>query len=112
MDKIIGRNLKMLREAHGFTQDQMSSFLNIKRSAYSNYELGEREMPLNLLEASANLLGCDLSLFFDENVENVRTMMTCAFRVDDLAADDLVQIAEFKLVVKNYLKMNRLLELV
>ena len=43
METTIGRNLKLLREANSFTQDQVASFLGINRSIYSNYESGDRE---------------------------------------------------------------------
>ena len=46
MREVIGRNLKVLREANDLTQEQMSSYLGIGRSAYANYEAGERETPL------------------------------------------------------------------
>ena len=65
MNNVIGRNLKVLREANDLTQEQMSGYLGIGRSAYANYEAGEREAPLEVLERSASLLGCELDLLFD-----------------------------------------------
>ena len=35
--------LAMLRKEHGYTQEQLSDFLNLTRSAVSNYELGINE---------------------------------------------------------------------
>ncbi len=108
MNKIVGRNLKRMREANRFTQEQLAGYLGIQRSAFSNYELGEREMPIELLERAADLLGCDLSLFFEEDEKTVGNMLTCAFRIDDLSSSDLKEIALFKAIVKNYLKMTQL----
>lgn len=110
MNKIIGQNLCKLRKANNFTQEQVAEYLNINRSTYSNYELGEREMPFDLLEQVADLLGCDLAVLMEENEEAVDEMMICSFRVNDLATDDLNQIAVFKRIVKNYMKMNELLK--
>ena len=85
MREVIGRNLKVLREANDLTQEQMSSYLGIGRSAYANYEAGEREAPLEVLERSAALLGCELELLFEQDVETVKDrMMVCAFRTDGL----------------------------
>lgn len=110
MDKIIGQNLCKLRKANNFTQEQVAEYLGINRSTYSNYELGEREMPFDLLERVADLLGCDLTVLMEEDEAVVDEMMICSFRVDDLSADDLEQIAAFKRIVKNYVKMNELLQ--
>ena len=42
-------HLKELREANDLTQEQMSSYLGIGRSAYANYEAGEpKSTPLNV----------------------------------------------------------------
>ena len=41
-NKIVGRNLKALREANCYTQEQVASYLGVQRSAYANYESGER----------------------------------------------------------------------
>ena len=106
---IISKNIKRMREACRFTQEQVSQFLGIGRSAYSNYETGDRELPLEVMEKLADLYGCDLFLLYEEDADIVKNMLTTAFRVDDLTADDMKQIADFKAVVKNYLKMDLLL---
>ena len=110
MSNVIGRNLKVLREANDLTQEQMSSYLGIGRSAYANYEAGEREAPLEVLERSASLLGCELELLFEEDVETVKDqMMVCAFRTDGLTEADMKQVARFKQVVLEYMKMQKML---
>lgn len=98
-----------MREASGFTQEQVAQFLGIGRSAYSNYETGDRELPLEVMERLADLYGCDMYLLYEEDADVVKNMLTTAFRVDNLSADDMKQIAGFKAVVKNYLKMDMLL---
>ena len=62
-----------------------------------------------VMEKLADLYGCDLFLLYEEDADIVKNMLTTAFRVDDLSADDMKQIADFKAVVKNYLKMDLLL---
>ena len=110
MREVIGRNLKVLREANDLTQEQMSSYLGIRRSAYANYEAGERETPLEVLERSAALLGCELELLFEQDVETVKDrMMVCVFRTDGLTEDDMKEVARFKQVVLEYMKMQKML---
>lgn len=108
--EVITKNLKALREANGFTQERLAAYLGIGRSAYSNYELGEREIPLNIVESLANLYGCDLFSLYEENENVLKNALATAFRVDNLSDEDLKQIAIFKKVVKHYLKMDKLLE--
>lgn len=108
MKETIGHNLKLLREANKFTQENVAGFLGVNRSTYSMYELGEREMPLEQMEKAAELLGCNLDVLFEEDAAVMESALACAFRIDDLSLDDMEKIAHFKGIVKNYLKMNNL----
>ena len=108
MKEIIAQNLKRFREASGCTQEIVADLLGIGRSAYSNYELGEREMPLNHLEKVADFFGCELSAMFNEQASE-EDLIICAFRINDISQEDAEQIAQFKGLVKNYLKMQKLL---
>ena len=108
MKTIIGRNLKMFREASNFTAQKFADLLSIERSTYANYEAGLREMPFDLLEKTADFLGCDLSALLSEDASKADLMM-CAFRMDNLTPDDAEQISKFKRFVKSYLKMHNLL---
>lgn len=106
---VVGRNLKALREANGYTQEQVANFLGIGRSAYANYEAGERETPIEVMERASELFGCELALLFDEDEQAVRNMLVCAFRADNLSVNDMKEVAAFKNIVLNYLKMERLM---
>lgn len=50
----LGQRLRELREFHHFTQEYVSSRLNIERPSYSNYECGKRTPPLELIVQLAN----------------------------------------------------------
>lgn len=107
MNKIIGNNLKKIRAISSFTQEEVAVALGINRSTYSNYESGEREMPINLLEKAADLFGCELHVFFEENFSEDMILAT-AFRIDGLNDNDLQEIIHFKDIVKSYIKMDQL----
>lgn len=109
MKTIIGKNLKMFREASNFTAQKFAELLSIERSTYANYEAGIREMPFDLLEKTADFLGCDLSALLSENASKA-DLMLCAFRIDNLTSEDAEQISKFKKFVKSYLKMQKLLQ--
>lgn len=105
MDKIIARNIKKLRETARYTQDEIAQALGVTRSAYSNYESGDREVPYDVFEKASDFFGCDMAVLFEEN-ENVDAMiLASAFRLDGMTADDAAEIMRFKDIVKSYLKM-------
>lgn len=105
MSNIISTNLKKLREAARYTQDEVAQVLGITRSAYSNYESGEREVPYDVLEKASDLFGCDMYLLFEENENADAMILASAFRLDGLTDEDAVEIVRFKDIVKSYLKM-------
>ena len=93
---IIAKNIKLLRQASNYTQESVASFLGIGRSAYSNYESGDRELPLSCMEKLADLYGCDAYMLYEENESVIEDMLATAFRVDNLSPADMEQIAAFK----------------
>lgn len=99
-------NLKAFREASGFTQEKVASFLSIKRGALANYELGLRETPLPVLIKLSNLYGVDITDFYETDQDKIQDALLCSFRMDNLSDTDMKEIANFKNIVKSYLKMN------
>lgn len=110
MKEVMYYNLKILRETNNFTQEAVSNFLGIKRSTYSNYESGDREAPVEILEKLSDLYGCDMYVFFEEDESVINDFLTCAFRVEGVEESDLKEIAYFKSIVRNSLKMDKLLK--
>lgn len=105
MDKTIARNLKKLRETARYSQDEVAQSLGITRSAYSNYESGDREVPYDVIEKASDFFGCEMTMLFEEN-ENVDAMiLASAFHIDGIAPEDAGEIMRFKDIVKSYLKM-------
>lgn len=43
------RRIRDLREDHDFTQNYVAKFLSCSQQAYSNYELGQRDIPTDIL---------------------------------------------------------------
>lgn len=111
MNTKIGKIMKECREYNSFSAQQVATFLGIERSTYANYEAGLREAPLEVLEKCADLYGCDLDIFFGDKALSETDMLICAFRVDDVSPSDMTEVALFKNIVKNYLKMENLLAL-
>ncbi len=108
VNQIIGENLKKIRESSGFTQEQVAKSIGIERSTYSNYEGGVREVPYTILENISNLFGCEPYILFEDNIQTDNEILATAFRISDLEENDLKEIANFKDIVKSYLKMERI----
>ena len=47
------RRIRDLREDNDLTQKQMAQILNCSQQVYSNYELGQRDIPTSILIALA-----------------------------------------------------------
>ena len=106
---LVATNIKRMREVSGYTQENVAGFLSVGRSAYANYESGDREIPLSVMEKLADLYGCELFDLYTEDEDALTSMLVTAFRVDALLPEDMAQVAAFKRIVKNSLKMDKLL---
>ncbi len=96
-----------MRENLGFTQEKVALYLGCAREEISYYETGSRDIPLEILEKSSDLFGVELNDFFSEE-ESVGIKI--AYRADDCSPEDLHQIALFKRIIKNYQRINRLMD--
>ena len=108
-DQRIGSNLQLLRKKLGFTQEEIAEFLGITRVELSYYETGARTLPTTVMTPLANLYGVDEFDFYTENFEVSRVNLALAFRGESVRPSDLVQLAAFKKIVRNYLQMKSLL---
>jgi transcriptional regulator with XRE-family HTH domain len=108
--KVISQNLKILRERNKLTQDNIAKYLGVKREQISYYENGERRIPVEYLNKLANLFEVKLTDFLEEDPRIINSNAMLAFRANELIAEDLTQIADFRKIVKNYLKILKILE--
>jgi transcriptional regulator with XRE-family HTH domain len=56
LQRIVGRNLRAIREAKGFSQEAFADELGVHRTYLGGLERGERNMTLKTLEALADQL--------------------------------------------------------
>jgi transcriptional regulator with XRE-family HTH domain len=101
------QNIKLIREKIGLSQEEVAKYLGIKRELISYYETGSRPVPLELMERLADFYGIDLADLLSDNKEVLNANLAFALRTieDELDKEDLENIASFKKVVMNYLKM-------
>ena len=107
MREIIGKNIAQIRKAQGLTQDSIAAYLGVSRVQISHYERGERDISVTELNKLSDLFGVELSELFEEDLKIQDLNIAFAFRNEN-SVTDLEQIASFKKVVMNYLKMERI----
>jgi transcriptional regulator with XRE-family HTH domain len=105
MKQRVGNNLRLLREKLNYTHEDVANYLGIERGAYANYDCGNREMPYDLMLKVCELYGLPLSALFEEDVAKLEEDLICCFRTDSLSKSDRKEIAWFKNIVRNYLKI-------
>lgn len=54
-------NIRNLRIDHGYTQQQIAEYLNVRQNTYCQYELGILNYPIDVL--------CKLSVFYNVSVD-------------------------------------------
>jgi len=107
MQNLIGTNIAKVRKVQGLTQDDIASYLGLSRVQVSHYERGERNISVTDLNKLSELFGVELSELLEEDLHLQNLNLAFAFRSDD-SKSDFEQIASFKKVVMNYLKMERI----
>lgn len=60
--KVLGKNLKKLREEKKISQEEFAKIFNISQRTYSHYENGERAMNIELLIEIANYYNISLDI--------------------------------------------------
>lgn len=90
------------------SQEQVASVLGVDRSLISLYENGEREISLTSLEKLSDLFGVELEELLEDSADNRAINAAFAFRSEGLSDNDLGHIAEFRKVVKYYMRMKEI----
>jgi transcriptional regulator with XRE-family HTH domain len=107
-DKIVGKNLQVLRQKQGFAHDQIAEYLEITPKELRDFDNGSTPIPTSLMSLLANLYGVDKYDFYEETLDIESIIPDFNFRVDSVAVSDLKQIASFKKIIRNYLNMSAL----
>lgn len=106
-DKYIGSNILKYRKIQGLSQQQLADYLGIKRELISLIETGSRDISMSNLIKLADLFGVELEELLEEDQSIKEANVAFAFRSENNSSD-LSNIASFKRIVLNYLKMEKL----
>jgi transcriptional regulator with XRE-family HTH domain len=99
---MLSKNIRLLREKLGYTQEQVAQYLNVTHSAVSQYENDSRNVPVEAVGKLALLYHVNEADLYEENPKTMQLLSAFAFRAGDVCGDDLKVIAEFKKVVLNH----------
>ena len=78
LQKCVGNNHKFLRTYHGLSQQRMAEAVNMTRSLYVQYELGNRTPDAEALFNIAQCFEIDMDLFFEEDSDAFLNGLICS----------------------------------
>jgi transcriptional regulator with XRE-family HTH domain len=106
-DKYIGSNILNFRKIQGLSQQQLADYLDVTRELISLIETGNRDISMSNLNKLADLFGIELEELLEEDQVIKEANVAFAFRSDNNSAD-LSNVAAFRRIVLNYIKMEKL----
>lgn len=100
MYKRFGSLIAKMRLQLGYTQEDLAKKLNISKSAYGNYERGERKIPFSHLITISNFFNIDLNDFIKEEresqwVNQISIMLKEEFNGVVFTSEEMTQLIEF-----------------
>ena len=67
----LNKNVKILRNSRGFTQEQLAKMLSISKNALANFEGGQRNTSIEVLDKLHNIFSISLDdLIYKDLSEN------------------------------------------
>ena len=103
----IGNNIHEYRSIQDLTQQQLADYLSVTRELISLIESGKREISIGNLNKLADLFGIELADLLEEDRQVQDVNLALAFRSEETEVD-LENIAAFRRIVMNYLKIEGL----
>lgn len=83
--------LKQYREYLGLSQDQMALKLDVPKSTYTSYESGYRTPSVDRAKKLAPKINVSWSIFFENNVLDMRTLARKKLILTDLYAKEAIK---------------------
>lgn len=103
--KILGRNIKSYRERTGLDQKGLSIYLEVSEEMINSFEDGIAEPNIIHLNKLSILFQIDISDLVEDNNGILAENSLVAFRKESLDYSDINAIADFRKIVRNYIKM-------
>lgn len=99
INKVIGENIRTLRESAGFTQSSLAGFMNVDQSLVSKVEKGERRISSDMLERLSALFGVTVEQMVSQTMATSK--LSFAFRGSDFSNDEMKAISAINKIALN-----------
>lgn len=106
--KTIGERVKALRKESKLSQSDIANYLNLDQSNISKIESGERSLSTGSLEKLANLFGCPVGYFINNNHDY--QPISFSLRAKNISRSDFEAIADINKIALNLQYMAGILE--
>lgn len=87
-----------------FSEEQVSTYLGVTRSVLRKYESNTDSIPFDVFDKLSNLYGVDMSVFFEENMDDFQQSLVCAFRTDGITLKICIQLPNSRALSTTTLK--------
>jgi transcriptional regulator with XRE-family HTH domain len=104
--KIIGTNIKKLRENTGLGQKHIAGYLGVDQSLISKFESGERVVSSDMLDKLAALFCCPVSVILSP--DECKLSVGFAFRTTGIEDKDLEALAVINRIALNQMQMDKI----
>ena len=98
-NRIIGENIRALRENAGFTQSSIANFLKVDQSLIARVEKGDRSLSSDMLEKLAALFGVTVDQI--ESQKMATSKLSFAFRGSEFNLDEMEAISAVNKIALN-----------
>lgn len=88
-----GDKLREVREKCGLSQTDVAKKLNLTRQAISSWEMNRTEPNMGNLTRLCNLYHCEISIFFQDDEDDIEMEIINAYRKSDAQTQRIVLYA-------------------
>lgn len=99
INKIVGENIRVLRENAGFTQSNLAQFMKVDQSLISKVEKGERNLSADMLEKISALFGVTVEQIESQPV--AISKLSFAFRGSEFNLAEMEAISAINKIALN-----------
>ena len=99
INKIIGENIRLLRDNAGFTQSNLAQFMGVDQSLITRIEKGDRSISADMLEKLASLFGVTVEQI--ESQPLATSKLSFAFRGSAFTISEMEAISAINKIALN-----------